>query len=83
MVVHMPVAAEHQVPTVLRAQRTVEVLKVFIDNVVDVRVMQRLEDDTPKREVLNLLVWASPALILTEDEDGGGAAHGASLENSR
>ena len=42
MVVNMPVAAEHQVPTVQRAQRTVEVLKVFIDNVVDVRVMQRL-----------------------------------------
>ena len=34
MVVYMPVAAEHQVPTVQRAQRTVEVLKVFIDNVV-------------------------------------------------
>ena len=41
MVVNMPVAAEHQVSTVQRAQ-TVEVLKVFIDNVVDVRVMQRL-----------------------------------------
>ena len=41
------------------------------------------KDDTPKREVLNLLVWARPALILTEDEDGGGAAQGAPLENSR
>ena len=55
MVVNMPVAAEHQVPTVQRAQRTVEVLKVFIDNVVDVRVMQRLVSIQSTQEAVEVL----------------------------
>ena len=56
---------------------------VYSSKLNDLVFFMLRKDDTPKREVLNLLVWARPALILTEDEDGGAAAQGASLENSR
>ena len=41
---------------------------IYIARLNDLVYLMRVEEDTQVSEMLNLLVWAMPALILSEDE---------------
>ena len=53
--------------------------RVYGSKLSELAFLMRKEEDTPKRERMNQLVWAMPGLILSR----GGSAQRASLKNCR